>query len=375
MMKPAPVRRRRYWLLILFTIPLGIAGLWTALWFFAAGITEQTIAGWKAREAQAGRLYSCATQSVGGFPFGIEVRCAGMAAELVSSRPPLVVKSGDLLVSAMPFSPTALTSELIGPFTIAERTEPAVISANWRRAQTKVKGLPASPEAVSFVLEEPQVDRLPSGDNLFQAARLEVSGRLISGTVRRDPVIEIVVKLAAATAPSWHPAAAAPVDADATAILRGLKDLAPKPWPVRFRALQESGGRIEVTKARLKQGDMIAVATGVLGLSPAGRLDGQLQLTVANLEAVLPVLGLDRVLTPEASPPRLNRAFGALDRIMPGLGNVARQNVGPAIVAGINIMGQPTELEGQRAVVLPLRFNDGAVSLGPLLLGYTPPLL
>jgi hypothetical protein len=44
------------------------------------------------------------------------------------------------------------------------------------------------------------------------------------------------------------------------------------------------------------------------------------------------------------------------------------------IVASINMMGQPTELEGQRAVILPLRFNDGAVSLGPVLIGLTPPL-
>ena len=46
---------------------------------------------------------------------------------------------------------------------------------------------------------------------------------------------------------------------------------------------------------------------------------------------------------------------------MPGLGNVARQNAGPALAAGINLMGQPTELEGKRAVALPLRFNDGVV--------------
>jgi hypothetical protein len=80
------------------------------------------------------------------------------------------------------------------------------------------------------------------------------------------------------------------------------------------------------------------------------------------------------MLTPQAAPSQLNNAFGALDRIIPGLGNVARQNAGPAIVAGINIMGQPTELEGQRAVSLPLRFNDGMVSLGPMPLGQTAPL-
>jgi uncharacterized protein DUF2125 len=86
------------------------------------------------------------------------------------------------------------------------------------------------------------------------------------------------------------------------------------------------------------------------------------------------VLGLDKMLSEQQAPQRLNNAFGALDRIMPGLGNVARQNAGPAIVAGINIMGQPTELEGKRAVSLPLRFDDGMVSLGPLKIGAVPPL-
>ena len=103
----------------------------------------------------------------------------------------------------------------------------------------------------------------------------------------------------------------------------------------------------------------------MLGLSRSGRLDGQLKLVVANLDKFMPSLGLDRMLAPQAAPPQVNNALGALDRIMPGLGNVARQNAGPAIVAGINIMGQPTELEGQRAVALPLRFNDGVVFAWP----------
>jgi len=164
------------------------------------------------------------------------------------------------------------------------------------------------------------------------------------------------------------------VDADITAVLKGLKDFSPKPWPQRFRELQAAGGRIEISKARVQQREVIAIANGALGLSPAGRLDGQLRLTVANLDKLLPVLGLDKMLSEQQAPERLNKTFGALDRIMPGLGNVARQNAGPAIVAGINLMGKPTELEGKRAVALPLRFDDGMASLGPLKLGMTPPL-
>jgi hypothetical protein len=374
MIDRAPIPRRRRWPLILSAVLAVGAGLWVALWFLAASMTERTVDGWRAREAQAGRLYRCTAQSVGGFPFGIDVHCADPDAELISSRPPLVLKAANLLISARPWRPTVLTSRVTGPLTIAERGQAASVSANWRGAQTQVRGLPASPEAVAIVLDDLAVDRVPGGEKLLRAARLELDGRLVSGTVQNNPVIEIVLKLAAASAPSWHPAAAAPADADIIVLVHGLKDFSPKPWPARLRALQEADGRIEITKARVKQGDMIAVAEGILGLSSAGRLDGQLRLTVANLEAVLPALGLERMLAPETTPPRLNKAFGALDRIMPGLGNVARQSAGPAIVAGLNMMGQPTELEGRRAVTLPLRFNDGAVSLGPILLGYTPPL-
>jgi len=90
--------------------------------------------------------------------------------------------------------------------------------------------------------------------------------------------------------------------------------------------------RIEIVKARVQQRETIAVASGALGLSPAGRLDGQLRLVVANLDKFLPALGLDQMLAQDRASPKLNSAFGALDRIMPGLGNVARQNAGPAIV-------------------------------------------
>jgi hypothetical protein len=278
-----------------------------------------------------------------------------------------------MLVSAHVWQPTVLTTEFAGPLTIAEPGQPVTITANWRHAQTQVHGLPMSPESVSIRVEQPSVVRT-SGDNLFKAERFDLDGRLVSGTVQNNPVIEIVLKLAAAAAPSWHPAAAVPVDADITAVLRGLKDFSPKPWPQRFRELQAAGGRIEISKARLQQRDTIATASGTLGLSPAGRLNGELQLTVANLDQVLPTLGLDRMLSPEQASPQLNKTFSALDRLMPGLGNVARQNAAPMITAGVGLMGQPTELEGKRAVSLPLRFDDGVVSLGPLKIGMVPPL-
>ena len=279
-------------------------------------------------------------------------------------------------MTAQVWEPTILTSTLIGPLTISEPGASSSFVANWRSAQIKVLGLPTSPERLETVLDDLVVDRVTGAEKerLFKATRIVLEGRMVAGSARNNPVIEVMLKLAAASAPTLHPATAVPLDAGITAMLRGLKNFSPKPWPVRFQELQAAGGRIEVTQARLQQGDTVGVANGAFGLSSNGRLDGQLQLTVANLEKLLPVLGLDKMLAPQAAPNKMSSAIGALDRLSPGLGNIARQNAGPALVAGLSFIGRPTDLEGKRAVTVPLRLSDGAVSLGPIPLGQTPPL-
>ena len=232
-------------------------------------------------------------------------------------------------------------------------------------------GLPTAPERVTFGSEQPAVERAGGGEPRSRRTRFDIDGRLVSGTVRDNPVIEVVLKLVAASAPYWHPAAAKAARRRHHRGAARAQGFFAQAVAARASAnCRRPAAASRSPSARVQQGEVIAIANGALGLSPAGRLDGQLRLTVANLDKLLPALGLDRMLCAAAgAASRSTSAFGALDRIMPGLGNVARQNAGPAIVAGINLMGQPTELEGKRAVALPLRFDDGEVSLGPLQLG------
>jgi len=166
----------------------------------------------------------------------------------------------------------------------------------------------------------------------------------------------------------------------------GLKDLTPKPWPVRFREIQAAGGHVEIVQSRIQQGDLIAVAAGTLGLGPAGRLEGELQMTVAGIERIIPALGIEKMLdegVPQATLDKvapgvksqdLNNLFGALDRAIPGLGKVVKQNANAGVAAGINALGKEAELEGKKARAFPLRFVDGAVFLGPIKVAQTPPL-
>lgn len=366
---------RRRWPLIVGVLIAVLAGLWGVGWYYAAGKAEAAIEGWRQREAKSGRIHTCGSQSIGGFPFRFEMRCIDPGLELKTAERQLSLKAKDLVVSAKLWQPTLLTSEIVGPLTIAEPGQPALVTANWRHGQTQLRGLPTSPERVTVAFDDPIVDRTEGGQTqrVFTAARFEMDGRMLEGSVTANPVIEVALKIAAGIAPTLHPLTGASMDVDITAVLRGLKNFAPKPWPERFREIQAAGGRIEIVKARVKQAEVIATADGALGLSPQGRPDGQLRLTVANLVNLLPALGLDGRAAPGANKP-VDNAANRLDRVSPGLGNVARQNAGSALIAGLSFIGKPAEIEGQRAITLPLRFADGAVSLGPIPLGQAAPL-
>jgi hypothetical protein len=45
-----------------------------------------------------------------------------------------------------------------------------------------------------------------------------------------------------------------------------------------------------------------------------------------------------------------------------------------SLIDNLNKMGQPTEIDKKPAVVPPLNFSDGFVSIGMLPLGQVPPL-
>jgi hypothetical protein len=200
------------------------------------------------------------------------------------------------------------------------------------------------------------------------------------------PVIETALKIEAGSLQQIHPLLAQPFDADVRATLSGLNDLSPKPWPQRLRELQAAGGHIHIVQSRVAQGDVVAVAAGTLALTADGRLDGELQMTVAGIEKIIPALGIEKMLdegVPQATLDRvapgvktqdINNLFGALDRAIPGLGKVVKQNANIGVAAGINALGNEAMLEGKKARAFPLRFVDGAVFLGPVKVGMVPPL-
>ena len=389
-------RRRPLWRLFFMPVLLLIAAAgWSAFWFYAASQVDVKADAWRAQEAKAGRVYDCASRTVAGYPFRLEVRCDGASVSLTSqtagqaaTQAPIVAKLGEILVVAQVYDPKLLIAEFTAPATLSDRGAQPSMSVNWRTARASVVGLPAVPQRASIVFDDAQIDRLNGTvpAPLAHAKHVELHGRLADGSPADHPVIETVLKIEAGSVQEVHPLLAQPFDADVRAQLSGLKDFAPKPWPERFRELQASGGHVEIMQSRIAQGDLVAVAAGTLGLSANGRLDGELQMTVAGIEQVIAALGIEKMLddgVPQATLDRvapgvksqdLTKLFGALDRAIPGLGKAVKQNANVGVAAGINALGKEAVLEGKKARAFPLRFVDGAVFLGPLKVGQVPAL-
>lgn len=359
--------RRRWPLFLPFAIVVLLAVAWTGLWFYAAARTETEIAAWRAREWQAGRSQDCASQSIGGYPFRIEVRCGAATFEL-KGAPTLRLALPSVLVAAQIYDPTLLISEFAGPLRISEPDRPPQYIANWNLGQASVRGLPSAVERASLVLDRPTVSdpNIVGSTTIFRAQQLELHGRLAPGSAPGNPAIATVLRLAGAVADQLHPLAARPIDADIEAVLRGVTDISPKPWPVRFKEWQARDGQVEIIKARVQQDDVIAVGAGTLKLTPRGGLDGNLQVTVVGIEKILKMFNIERLM----SEGQIGATLSALDRIIPGLGGIARQNT-PGLVSAL---GQRAVLDGKPAVAFPVRFSDGTVFLGPFQVGQIAPL-
>ena len=71
---------------------------------------------------------------------------------------------------------------------------------------------------------------------------------------------------------------------------------------------------------------------------------------------------------------QLSGGNGTLDRLVPGLSETIRETANASVIENLKKMGEPTSIDNRRAIVLPLRFVDGAIYLGMLRVGEAPAL-
>jgi hypothetical protein len=387
--------KSRPWLIAVPTAILVLAGIiWSGFWYWATSRAEATMTAWRTREAEAGRNYGCAATNFGGYPFRIEVDCAAPSVD--DSKTALSIRAQNLAAVAQVWDPTLVIGEIAAPLTVGPLGGAPAAVVNWTLAQASLRGMPGAPERLSIVVDKPNLSIAPSGVTVAGAEHMEMHGRFAAESTPGHPVLDLALDLKNTTAPgavpalgTFGPLASAGADLSVIAVLHGVSDLTLKPLAQQLREIQAANGRLDITSARLQQGDLIASATGAVGLTPRGTLTGDLKLTVVNMAKLIPLLGIDRMIAQAVPQDAINRVAPTLDRLMPGLSGVLRAG-GPSTSGGASsasagsamsaaagaamLGGQQSEFEGQKAVTLALHFDDGAAFLGPIRLGQVPPL-
>ena len=114
-----------------------------------------------------------------------------------ATQAPITAKLGEILVVAQIYDPKLLIAEFTAPATISDRGGQPSMVANWRTARSSVVGLPAVPQRVSLVFDDPAIDRVNGSAQtpLARAKHVELHGRLAEGSPSDHPVIETVLQI------------------------------------------------------------------------------------------------------------------------------------------------------------------------------------
>ena len=338
-----PRRRSRLGLYAPFLVLLALALAWSVAWFVIRERTRTGLDDWISAEAGAGRRWSCADRTIGGFPFRIEIGCSNFTLD----RPDVHVAVGRLLVVSQIYNPRHV---------IAEASGPLALTAGQTRAQGKWKLLQASVitadrgfDRISLVVDGPDVavDGPPTG-------ALDLASRRFEAHLRPDPArtdtFDFVAESNGAVIPGLDALVGGnePADLRLSVAVTEARDLPARPLLSELERWRLAGGRLELGSLSLARGSRRAEAKGTFGLDDLHRVQGQVDLSAARLGGLLGRLtgtgGIGGLLlgallgAPPAEPaPERNDRAAPLKPLPPIRLDGGRLYFGPLAIPGVRL--------------------------------------
>ena len=282
--RPTPRRSRRA--LFLPYIALAVLALvWSAGWFWLRGKAEGEMDAWMAREAAAGRTWTCDQRSITGYPFRIELRCASLAL----SRSDGGFRLGPTTVVAQVYQPRLMILESQGPFHVQQGDLTGDVT--WRSLRGSFHGASEGFTRASLVIDQPNVAVAGAGPQ-----PITVTGQHLELHARPDPVrygtegaVDVSLQLAQAAAPLLDAltGAAAPLDASLDATVSHATVIGTGAVPRELEKWRQAGGVLDLTALSLAKGDQRIQAKGTFALDAAHRPTGQIDLRAAGVDGLI----------------------------------------------------------------------------------------
>jgi hypothetical protein len=326
-----PARLRRNFILLILAVAVLVVG-WSIYWWVVTDRVETMLREALVRPLPDGTVVVCDPLAVAGYPFRVEARCGTVAATLPDGG---TLAAGSFTAVALAYDWRKAIFELDGPLA-AEPVDGPRIDATWQTARASGARDGRLLASANLVLEQPMLT--VDGREAGRADHLEIHLRRAPAT--QDAATEV---LPAGTDAAFSATGLAspllPLPLDVSVVVRVGDDgaalagrgplfegIGDEPLPVSLRELTLASGA-----AKLR-------AAGDVTVDPEGRLDGRLDVTIADPAALAATL---RPLLPPDSPL-------------------------PVALAGAVAAFGRDDGDGQRTVTVTIRRGRAAIGLIPL---------
>ena len=338
--------RSRRGLFLPYILLLALVLSWSAGWLYLRNRAASEIDAWIAREASAGRTWTCDDRSIGGYPFRIELRCGGVALQRADSR----FRLGPVTAVAQVYQPRHVLMLAEGPFHVEQGD--LVGDATWTMLEGSFHGASDGFVRASLVVDAPSVTVAGAtpGPIAASARHLELHARPTPGRFDSDGAVDLSLRLSQALAPLADALIGNtdPVDLTLDATVDRATGLGTGTVARELERWRSAGGSLDIAGLALAKGDRRLQAKGRLGIDAEHCVAGQLDLRAAGVESLVAAV--------------VGQRFGAdrgalVGNLVGGLLGLRRQPV-----------GGPGDGSGEVALkpLPPLRLADGRVMFGPI---------
>ncbi|KMO19976.1 hypothetical protein QR79_18920 [Methylobacterium indicum] len=268
-----------------FVLLLLVALAWSAGWFWLRGKAEGEIDRWFAREAQAGRQWTCADRSLTGFPFRFELRCASLG----FARSDVRFTTGPLVAVAQVYQPRHVILEATGPFKVQQGGLAADVT--WTGLEASLHATSDGFQRASVVADglKGSVTGADPSPIDFSTRHLELHARPTPGRFETDGAVDLSARVMQAAVPVLDPllGGTEPADLALDATVTRAAGFRTRTLAQELERWREAGGTVEVTSLAAEKGGRRLRAQGVVALDELHRPSGQFDVRTAGLEQVI----------------------------------------------------------------------------------------
>jgi hypothetical protein len=325
-------RLHRYsWVIVLFIMiamaPIG----WSGFWYVKSREAAAAMTAWMAQEARKGRIWTCPSQIIGGFPFATAISCENVAFQGEAFGKTLSGTVRGLHATSPLMRNDNVLVKLDPPFTVKSADGDLDVTAQWTELVVEIDAVPGVIGQLAFLGTQVRLQGVALGSDVTGTAA-DVGGSFGRSPGRRDEAYDLAVSLHRGQIPALNNflATNVPVSLQFEATMTPGIPAGAATFAETLDKWRAANGKFDVTFASLTSGPVDFHAKGGLGIDDEHHVEGKLDASCTGLDKALEHLGVDPALL----------AAGQL-------------------VAGL--LGR-----SQDPLKLRLSFSDGFLSIGPV---------